>query len=321
MKFLAACVAVMAVMLCSCGDGHGSMLPKSGGRPYEVLVLSTGDGNASGMINSILSRDVDGLPQPEPLFDVSLTDSIHFNQVAKLARIIIIVNVDSGLFTMTGIRYEKNVWARPQVVVYINTPSCNELQTVLPDMANGLVNLLGRFELNASMSLLTAGSNANAGAMVDSMFGCALKVPADMKAFKRGNGFIWVSDNAPGGMQNICVYSYPGVELSAQRALYVRDSVMKENIQGERPGSYMRTLALTVKSGTVVEHGRTVMITRGLWEMEGDAMGGPFVSHSIVDSSRRRIIVAEGFVYAPGMKKRNLLRQLEASLYTLKLSK
>ena len=63
------------------------------------------------------------------------------------------------------------------------------------------------------------------------------------------------------------------------------------------------------------------MITRGLWEMEGDAMGGPFVSHSIVDSSRRRIIVAEGFVYAPGMKKRNLLRQLEASLYTLKLSK
>ena len=53
--------------------------------------------------------------------------------------------------------------------------------------------------------------------------------------------------------------------------------------------------------------------------MHGDAMGGSFVAHSAADSARGRIIVAEAFVYAPEMKKRNLMRQVEAALYTLKI--
>ena len=46
--------------------------------------------------------------------------------------------------------------------------------------------------------------------------------------------------------------------------------------------------------------------------MKGDCMGGPFVSHTVGD------ITAEAFLFAPGKKKRNQLRQLEAALYTLK---
>ena len=53
--------------------------------------------------------------------------------------------------------------------------------------------------------------------------------------------------------------------------------------------------------------------------MEGDFMGGPFVSHSRVDEKNHRVVVAEVFVYSPEKMKRNLLRQVEASLYTLKL--
>ena len=81
---------------------------------------------------------------------------------------------------------------------------------------------------------------------------------------------------------------------------------------------YMQTDIETVSSGMVAVKGRRMMVCRGLWSMKGDAMGGPFVSHSVVDSASRRIVVAEAFVYAPGMKKRNLLRQVEAALYTMK---
>ena len=48
------------------------------------------------------------------------------------------------------------------------------------------------------------------------------------------------------------------------------------------------------------------METRGLWKMEHDAMGGPFVSHSRVDTLNNRVVVAEGFVYAPEKMKRGL---------------
>ena len=39
--------------------------------------------------------------------------------------------------------------------------------------------------------------------------------------------------------------------------------------------------------------------------MEGDMMGGPFVSHAHLDEKNQRVVVAETFVYAPGTKKRN----------------
>ena len=48
-------------------------------------------------------------------------------------------------------------------------------------------------------------------------------------------------------------------------------------------------------------------------------MGGPFVSHSRVDTETNSVVVVEGFVYAPEKMKRGLIRRLEGSLYTLQL--
>ena len=58
---------------------------------------------------------------------------------------------------------------------------------------------------------------------------------------------------------------------------------------------------------------------RGLWRMEGDMMGGPFVSVARLDEQNNRVVVAEGFVYAPETDKRNFIRRIEAALYTLRL--
>ena len=59
---------------------------------------------------------------------------------------------------------------------------------------------------------------------------------------------------------------------------------------------------------------------RGLWKMKnGGAMGGPFVSHTRLDEINHRMITIEGFVFAPGTKKRNPMRQLEAIIYSAKL--
>ena len=48
-------------------------------------------------------------------------------------------------------------------------------------------------------------------------------------------------------------------------------------------------------------------------------MGGPFVSHVRVDRANARVIVVEGFVYKPEKLKRDLMRKLNAALYTLKM--
>lgn len=304
------------VALCSCSGGPQSLLPKSGGRPYEVLLVAS-DRRCAAVVDSVLTQDMPSLPQREPMFDVSLIDSTRFNQTTRLARCIVIVTVNPAVFTSTRIRYEKNVWARPQLVVYVNTPSASQLSQYMAKAGRRLTSLLTRAEINTAISTLRAGSNRKAESSIRHMFGWNMLIPAEMKAGKTGRNFIWLSDNRPDRMRNICVYSYGGTTLDAHRALAARDSVMRLNIPGELDGMYMQTTPGSVTAGLATEDGRTVMISRGLWEMRNDAMGGPFVSYSVVDSANSRIIVAEAFVYAPGTNKRNLIRSAEAALYTL----
>ena len=49
-------------------------------------------------------------------------------------------------------------------------------------------------------------------------------------------------------------------------------------------------------------------------------MGGPFVSITTIDQKRNRIVTADGYVYGGKKNKRELVRQIEAVLYTLKIT-
>ena len=113
-----------------------------------------------------------------------------------------------------------------------------------------------------------------------------------------------------GKWQSICFSDLTEIE---------RDSVMKANIPGEREGMYMATDSMFVDVEDIVVKGEYAQEARGLWEMEGDMMGGPFVSHARVDRANGRVVVVEAFIYSPDKLKRNLMRQMEASLYTLRL--
>ena len=81
----------------------------------------------------------------------------------------------------------------------------------------------------------------------------------------------------------------------------------------------MKTDTLCTITKPIVVHNRFAMEMRGLWYMENDCMGGPFISHSRADTETNRVVVVEGFVYAPEKMKRGLIRRLEGSLYTLQL--
>ena len=118
------------------------------------------------------------------------------------------------------------------------------------------------------------------------------------------------------------MYSFPyeGPETFNKQYLCAkRDSIMKENLPGEKPGMYMQTDTLCTVVKPIVVHNQYAMEMRGLWIMRNDCMGGPFVSHARVDTENNRVVVVEGFVYAPEKMKRGLIRRLEGSLYTMKL--
>jgi hypothetical protein len=60
-----------------------------------------------------------------------------------------------------------------------------------------------------------------------------------------------------------------------------------------------------------------VVELRGLWKVEGDLMGGPFVCFAHIDEENNRIVVTDGYVYAPEKpEKRNLIWEVQSLLYS-----
>lgn len=298
-------MAVGTVLLAACG-GRRSMLPDSGGRPFEVTVVNDSDS----IVASALGGDVAALPQREPQFDVSEARMKTYDvgsSVLRYSRSLVVVDIDSLRFSRVTVRYERNVYAEPQIVVHVSAPSADALRREL--RPSSLASVLLRHEVAAAVGRLRRRNNPKMEAEVKRMFGIDMSIPADMTSAKRGRGFIWISNNSPTAMQNICVYLTDN-----------RDSVMRANIKGETDSMYVATVKGSAATASVRLCGRNVRVKRGLWEMKGDAMGGPFVSHTVSMGHGRPDVTVEAFVYAPGLKKRNLLMQAEAALWTVEQS-
>jgi hypothetical protein len=53
------------------------------------------------------------------------------------------------------------------------------------------------------------------------------------------------------------------------------------------------------------------IVLRGFWDVEGDFMGGPFVSYTTLDKASGKLLTLDCYVYSPKYGKRNFLRPLE----------
>lgn len=292
--------AVMSLLLHAC-DSDG-MLPEAGGRPSEVLVV----GDTCSVVGDELRRCVAGLPQQEPMFDVvepchgrdglTAQDRLHHN--------IVVVTIDSTRCPRTTVTYERDVYARRQIVVSVSAPSVESLRRDIGRCP--LHRLLLGNELLRHTHYLKRHTDKALTADVARMMGFGIDVPEGMRLRKRGRGFVWLSDNGTPVMANLCLYVSDN-----------RDSVMAVNIKGETDGMHMSTVPSSTTAITVTDsRHRHVTVRRGLWQMTGDAMGGPYVSRSMSVGGRH--IVAEAFVFAPGRDKRDVMRRLEAVLMTLR---
>ena len=54
---------LLYILLTGCNRGKENQLPKSTGMPYEVVL----EGDTDSIVTKMLTEDVTGLPQPEPL--------------------------------------------------------------------------------------------------------------------------------------------------------------------------------------------------------------------------------------------------------------
>ena len=328
MKKSLACLFFLLLMffLSSCrGDGKGVFTPTSSGRPFELLVVINQDmweRPAGRALYNVLDTDVPGLPQSERSFRIMYTDPSNFDSTLKLIRNIIIVEVNKDRYTQPKLRYAKDLYASPQAILTIQAPSESSLGGFITENTRTIIDFFTTQELNRQLRFLEKKHSDFVYNKVNEQFDCEVWVPAELASYKSGDDFLWFGTNAATGDCNFVIYSYPYRDLNTftkEYFVHKRDSVMKANIPGARDGMYMETDSLMTQVKGLNLRGNYALEARGLWRVKGDMMGGPYVSHARVDTMNHRVVVAEIFVYSPDKMKRNLVRQMEASLYSLRL--
>lgn len=326
-KLFLSFVLFSVLVLTGCGSkGKGlNLLPMATGAANEVLVVmnpSMLNGAVGSEVKSILTSDVPGLPQSEPNFKVSTVATNHFDKILKPVRNIFIVET-GDIYTQPKFSFARNVWADGQMILYLKAPDAKSLEEFLPANAQVIIDFFVNSEVNRVVKVLRDSYNHDASDQLAKQLGVEMKIPVELSQINKKKDFFWVSNNQNQGRMDIVVYSVPYRDKDAftpEKILARRDSVMKANLPGGAPGSYMTTQHfLEPAFRTMSVGGKYVGEMRGLWEMTGDVMGGPFVSHTRLDEANQRIITVEAFVYAPEKKKRNMMRKLEAALYTLQL--
>lgn len=305
------------------------LTPTSAGAPYELLLVAGEDDYQSGAADSlynILVDDVAGIAQPEPCFKVSRITKNNLSKTLRLSRNIILVKIDPSMYTGAKYNYSRDLYASPQIVMTIQAHDAKQFINFVQDNANAITDFFTRAELNRQIDILSEDHQPYISEKVMDMFGCDLWAPTELNKIKSGRNFLWTRcERFMRGVEqnmNLVVYSYPYRDPNTFTQDYfvkMRDSVMKVNVPGPREGQYMMTTKpFTLVSDETV-HGEYAQVVRGLWNIKGYDMGGPFVSVSRVDEKNGRVVVAEAFLYYPNQPKRNILKKLEAALYTLRL--
>ena len=318
---------VAAIALSGCRNS-GLLLPNATGAAYEVLVVvDEKDWRSEGgkALFDLLAADMPCVPQAEPMFAISRVPQDQFDNLLRPTRNIVMVEIDSTQYTKATIKFVKNRWANSQAIVLITSNTAQNLASILASKGNEISNYLVEAERARQIDYFKSNINNTALNKVYTKFGGQIAVPTSLNKYNEAQDFLWMSNGSAVARQDVLIYSYPYTDkkqLTEKALLAKRDSMLRAHIPGSMTGSYMGT-AYTFEPPVFKEiwmNDTYCAEIHGLWEMKnGEVMGGPFVSHTRLDEVNNRLITIEGFVFAPGRDKRNLIRQVEAMVYSFKM--
>lgn len=321
--YIIICVGLLAVSSCTSGSKGGDAKKGSTARaqsmPYELLVVANKDWlktEAGQTLVEAVEAPIEGLPQLEKNFRVTYINPEAFNGTFKVYSNIVFAEVGKK-YEGAEMRTARNEYCRPQLIVFLSAPDGQAFVELVQGRGQQVLDMFNEQEMVRERAALGKKFSRAVMQQAEKQFGVGMKVPANIDDIKVGKDFFWASDSKRENRTNVCVYTLPMRDLSVEDFVAARDSVMKINIPGGREDQWMETDGRTVTSRIVEREGRQVMEVRGLWDMRHDAMGGPFVCYVQADASGQKLLVAEGFVFAPEEKKRAMIRQLEAALQTL----
>lgn len=290
------------------------------------------------------------LPQPEPIFDVRHIEPARvlaeptWGQLRNYVILADLSDEDSPTTEIVlndlsdekirqvreegfGTAIAKDKWATGQQLIYIMGRNLDELLTGMSTVYPGVVKRLQQRE-DERMRVTTyfEGVNRRLGDTVNQVAGARLDIPGGYDRVPiDAEDIVWLRKEVQGASLNIMVTKVPyedQEQLSKAGLKDIRDQIGREYVSSTTENTFMRIndTDLPLFTDAMELNGTFAIEGRGIWEIEGDFLAGPFVSYLLNDEEDQQLVLVDGFVYAPGRKKRDLMEEVVQVIRTAEVN-
>lgn len=302
-------------------------------------------------VDSVFMKDIPGLASSEPYFMIREADESKFEGLYKKNYNLFVIITGEGWPTIrpklpakTASRIDKivkgdeikllrdtNVWARPQEVHYLISPTIYQLREELRTNGDFYLNTALSAEKRSTRSTLIHKKQS-----FDTFYnnrleerGYAIRQTHKFRLSVLSDSFIGLSRYVADKFQATYLFAEDYVDqnqFSQEYIIQKRNTIMGRHIEGSDREDGLRTYMSTDSTidlyrKVIKFNGRYAVETRGWWEMVNDYKGGPFVSYTIHCPELGKVVTIEGVLFAPGREKFRMLRQLELILSTFETKK
>jgi hypothetical protein len=305
----------ISFLFISCEKKSDNLPRKTTGKINVISVIiddQLWNGEVGDSIRNKFASPVIGLPQEEPLFTINQYPIKLLEGFMTDNRTIMVVKKgDENKFEI-----KKNQYASPQNVFHISGKTGTDIIKILEKNAPKMIQLIKETEITESQrinnqSLLDPKVIAN-------KFHISIKIPSAYAYVLQKSKFMWLKKEIVGGNTSLLIYEVPisSIKKNANLTMSIikmRDSIGDLYISGTEPKSNMITEeAYAPYLFKITLDGKKTYETKGTWELKNDFMAGPFINYAVIDKENNRILVLEGFCYAPSKEKRDLMHELES---------
>ncbi|MFT6933824.1 MAG: hypothetical protein ACJAUQ_000201 [Maribacter sp.] len=327
MKKLLTLSLFVVLVLSSCKDGDKQdYLPNSIGAYNTLTIVIENElwkSEVGDRIRENFAAPALGLTWDEALFSITQVPPQVFTGAIRNTRNVLYVMEDS----LDIAHMKSNMYAKPQKVGVFKGRNKAEIIENLTEKSSEFIEIFKKQEIEEAQRRFLKSLNKEKA--LEEHLGITLSVPSAFKVGREEDNFVWIDRQIQKGTQNIIAYSVPWNTFDndstfVQDIIKMRDSIGKLFVPGEDiPGkeNYMITeKAFSPYVFPTEVSGRKAAEVRGIWEMSGYPMAGPFITYIINDKPNNRKLVLEGFTFAPATEKRDYMFELEAILKTLKFN-
>lgn len=279
------------------------------------------NGEVGDSLRNKFASPVIGLQEEEPIFTLNQYPGKLLEGFMTNSRNIIVVKKEAK----SKFYIKENEYVTPQVAVHISCKSVQELLDSIEKNAPKIIQDIKSSEIKFFQSQIKKEKLVSD--KITSRFNINLNIPLKYKIVLQAKKFLWLKKEIPSGNLSLLVYQLPlkkdkDTANIINKIIKTRDSIGHKYIHGTKPRTKMITeTAFSPYLLKTIIYGKTAYETKGTWDLKNDFMSGPFINYTIFDKENKRVIVLEGFCYAPSKEKRDLMLELESIIKSIQFLK